>query len=72
MGQITNISRREQEVLHLLASGFTAKEIARNLYISTHTVDTHRKNLIVKYGAKNTVHMVVKALLSNNYNSLKN
>lgn len=58
----SKISGREQEVLDLLAQGYTAKEIAQNLYISTHTVHTHRKNLIIKMDARNTVHMVVKAL----------
>jgi len=64
MYYLTQISSREREVLNLIADGYTAKEIADNLYISTHTVQTHRKNLIMKYGAKNTVHMVAKALFN--------
>jgi len=56
------LSKREHEILTLLANGYTAKEIANSLFLSTHTVHTHRKNLIMKYGARNTVHMVAKAM----------
>ena len=52
------ISSREKEVLHLIAFEYTAKEIANKLYISTHTVDSHRKNIISKLGVKNTAGMV--------------
>jgi len=59
------LTQREQQILNLLANGYTAKEIADNLYISTHTVHSHRKNLIMKYGARNTVHMVAQAIQLN-------
>jgi DNA-binding NarL/FixJ family response regulator len=46
---ITNIlTERENEILELLALGKTSKEIAEALYISKHTVDTHRRNIIEK------------------------
>ena len=58
--QISNtlLSSRETEVLLLIAYEYTAKEIASKLYISTHTVDTHRKKLQLKLDAKNTAGMV--------------
>ena len=52
------ISKREKEILTLIAFEYTAKEIASKLYISTHTVDTHRKNLLDKMQARNTAGIV--------------
>jgi len=52
------ISNREQEVLHLIAYEHTAKEIASKLFISYETVNSHRKNIMTKLGAKNTAGMV--------------
>lgn len=54
----SSISPREKEVLQLIAHEYTAKEIASMLYISTHTVDSHRKNLFEKLEVKNTAGMV--------------
>ena len=53
-----NVSKREKQILNLLAHGYSSKEIATELYISEHTAMTHRKNLIQKFNAKNTVHLV--------------
>jgi len=53
------ITPREREVIKLLSEGYTAIEIAEMLFISIHTVITHRKRLIEKFGARNTVQMVV-------------
>ncbi len=55
------ISKRENEVLILLADGYSSKQIANQLYISTHTVVSHRKNLIEKFGVKNTPQLINKA-----------
>ena len=54
------LSSREKEVLRLIAFEHTAKEIASILFISTHTVDTHRKNLLFKLKVRNTAGMVRK------------
>lgn len=54
-------SRREQEVLKELCQGLTAKEIGSKLYISQGTVETHKKNLLMKFEAKNTVQLAVLA-----------
>jgi DNA-binding NarL/FixJ family response regulator len=52
------ITRREMEVLMLIAEGMTNNEIAGKLFISFTTVDTHRKNLLEKFSAKNTAELV--------------
>jgi DNA-binding NarL/FixJ family response regulator len=52
------ITRRESGVLKLLAEGFTNLEIAEKLFISPLTVDSHRKNLIVKLQARNTASLI--------------
>ena len=52
------ITRRESNVLKLLAEGFTNNEIAEKLFISPLTVDSHRKNLIIKLQARNTASLI--------------
>lgn len=56
------ISPREIEVLKLIAQEFSNSEIAEKLYISIRTVDTHRRNLLEKLGAKNTAGLVKFAI----------
>lgn len=48
------LTKRELEVLRLIAQEYNTKEIADKLFISTHTVETHRKNLLSKLGMKNS------------------
>ena len=55
------ITRREKEVLELIADGNTNNEIANKLCISTSTVDTHRKSLLLKFSAKNTASLIKQA-----------
>jgi DNA-binding NarL/FixJ family response regulator len=52
------ITRREKEVLLLISEGMTNHEIGEKLFISTTTVDTHRKNLLSKFEAKNTATLI--------------
>ncbi|MBC7848091.1 MAG: response regulator transcription factor [Chitinophagaceae bacterium] len=52
------LTRREKEVLGLIAEGMTNNEIATKLFISQTTVDTHRKNLLAKFDSKNTASLV--------------
>lgn len=56
----TNIllTRREKEVLELIAEGMTNNVIAQKLFISPSTVDTHRKNLLAKLDVKNTASLI--------------
>jgi len=55
-------SRRELEILRKLCEGLTAKEIANHLHISPGTVETHKRNLLLKMNAKNTVDLAVRAV----------
>ena len=63
-----SLSEREVEVLRLLVTGNSNKEIADKLFISTHTVITHRKNISQKTGIKTvsglTIYAVVKNIIS--------
>lgn len=56
--KIPILTRREKEVLTHIADGLTNHEIADKLFISTTTVDTHRKNLLAKFGVKNTATLI--------------
>jgi DNA-binding NarL/FixJ family response regulator len=56
------ITRREKEVLELIADGFTNNEIAKQLFLSCTTVDTHRKNLLAKFEAKNIASLIKLAM----------
>lgn len=60
--EIPVITRREKEVLELIAEGMTNNEIAAKLFISTTTVDTHRKNLLAKFDVKNTASLIKMAV----------
>lgn len=55
------LTRREKEVLGLIADGLTNNEIAQKLFISVTTVDTHRKNLLAKFEVKNVASMIKAA-----------
>jgi DNA-binding NarL/FixJ family response regulator len=52
------VTRREKEVLELLAEGLTNQEIAQRLYLSVNTVDSHRKSLLAKMQARNTAELI--------------
>jgi len=63
---ITNeLSDREKTILKEVAQGKTNKEIAEKLYLSTHTVITHRKNITAKLGIKTISGLTVYAILNN-------
>jgi DNA-binding NarL/FixJ family response regulator len=48
------LTRREKEILQLLAKGMTSNEIAEKLFLSTFTIDTHRRNMLQKFNVHNT------------------
>lgn len=56
------LTRREKEVLELIAAGMTNNEIATKLFVSSTTVDTHRKNLLSKFEVKNTASLIKMAV----------
>lgn len=57
-----HLSGRETEVLQLIAEGLTNTQVAEKLFLSTHTVTTHRKNILSKLGVNNTAAMVMYAV----------
>jgi len=57
-----SITKREQEVLHLLTQDYTTKELAQCLFVSTETINSHRKNLRSKLGVKTTAGLVWKGV----------
>ncbi|KXK38526.1 MAG: response regulator transcription factor [Saprospiraceae bacterium] len=65
VSSIPKLSRREKEVLRLIAQEFTTQEIADNLYISLKTVESHRSSLLSKLNARNSVGLVRIALENN-------
>ncbi|HEX5025565.1 MAG TPA: response regulator transcription factor [Agriterribacter sp.] len=56
------ITRREKEVLSLITEGLTNNEIAQQLFISSTTVETHRKNILAKFKAKNIASLIKMAM----------
>jgi DNA-binding NarL/FixJ family response regulator len=58
VAEIPVLSRREKEVLELIAEGYTNPQIAEKLFVSPYTVDSHRKNLLAKLNVKNTASLV--------------
>ena len=58
-------SRREKEVLEHIAEGLTSPQIAEKLFISLHTVDTHRKNILTKFNVNNTAALIKLAVRLN-------
>jgi|JFJP01.1.fsa_nt_gi DNA-binding CsgD family transcriptional regulator len=59
----TELTRREIEVLQLLTKGYSNKEIADHLFVSTHTVISHRKNISEKTGIKSASGLTMYAIL---------
>ena len=59
---MSSLTNREKEIVHHLGEGLDANDIAEKLFISEGTVRTHRKNILEKTGAKNSVHLVRMAV----------
>lgn len=55
---IPRLTRREKEILILISEGHSGTEIAKRLFISFNTVESHRKNLIQKFGARNGAELI--------------
>jgi DNA-binding CsgD family transcriptional regulator len=58
------LTQREKEILRQVAMGYSNKEIADSLYISIHTVITHRKNITGKLGIKSISGLTVYAIIN--------
>jgi DNA-binding NarL/FixJ family response regulator len=59
------VSERENEIIVLIAEGMTNAQIAEYLFLSNHTINTHRKNIMAKLGVKNTAGIVMYAVKTN-------
>lgn len=66
-----SITTREMEIIRLIAEGYSNREVAQKLFLSTHTVTTHRKNIMNKLGVNNTAGLVLFAVKENLLNPNK-
>lgn len=57
-GNGITLTKREKDILLLMADGLSSKEIAIRLFISINTIETHRKNMFFKTGLRNMAHLV--------------
>lgn len=57
-----NLTPRETEVLHLVAGGMSAKEVANRICISPRTVERHIEHVRLKLRARNRPHMITEAI----------
>ncbi len=64
------LSKREIDVLHLITKEYTNHEIADELFISSRTVDAHKRNLLDKTGSKNIAGLVLYAVEKRLFNDL--
>lgn len=62
---VPRLTKREKQILKLLAQGKTSGIIADELFLSPLTVDTHRKNLLQKFQAKNSMELISLAIQEN-------
>jgi DNA-binding NarL/FixJ family response regulator len=60
--QLTPLTRREKEVLQLIAAEHTSQEIADKLFLSLRTVESHRLSIMQKLGVKNSIGLVKAAM----------
>ena len=60
----TDLSKRELEVLELIARGYRTIDIAEKLFVSIHTINSHRKNILKKLNLKSPAQLIVYALES--------
>lgn len=56
--ELPRLTKREKQILQAIAKGNTSAEIAEQLFISVITVETHRRNLLQKFKAKNMMELV--------------
>lgn len=59
-----DLTKREIEILSLIAEGYTNHEIAEKLFTSKRTVEGHRQNLLLKTGARNSTSLIRLAILN--------
>jgi DNA-binding NarL/FixJ family response regulator len=60
--QLPVLTKRERQILELIAEGLTNQEIATKLFLNCTTVDSHRKNMLTKFNVKNTAALIKMAM----------
>jgi len=53
-----SLSKKEKDILELLSDGFTTAEISEKLVASQHTIETYRRNLLLKFDARNVSELI--------------
>lgn len=62
---LPRLTKREKEILNLVTEGKTSNSIAKELFLSPLTVETHRRNLMQKFDVKNTAELIREAIKNN-------
>lgn len=57
-----SLSKREQQVLRMIADGLTTQQMAKKLYLSNYTIEYHRKHILQKFGAQNSAELIRNAI----------
>jgi two-component system nitrate/nitrite response regulator NarL len=65
VGESPSLSAREKEIIKYIADGLNSKEIAKSLFLSVRTIETHRSRILHKLGLKNTAELVRLAIIEN-------
>ncbi len=68
---MNNLTERERIVLEFIAQGYTNREIAEKISVSTHTVKAHVNSILRKFEVKNRVCAVVKFIEANYKNEVE-
>jgi DNA-binding CsgD family transcriptional regulator len=63
--QLPNITKREKEILQLMAKGLNSPEIAERLFLSYHTVEKHKRNLREKTASKTSAELMSFVIMKN-------
>lgn len=58
---VARLTKREQQILKMIAEGKTTANIADELFLSPLTVETHRKNLLQKFSVRNVAELIAEA-----------
>ena len=62
---LSNLSKREFEIIKLLAQGLNSKQVGEKLFLSRHTVDTYRRKILKTTSSKNTAELISKVKKDN-------
>jgi len=65
MNGLMPLTNREIEILELISNGQSTRDIALRLFLSSETIKTHRKNIMLKLDAKNVANLIRKAFEKN-------